>query len=66
MHRVVTWYREGKDVQQLLPSLATYLGHVSIVSTQRYLQMTPELLHQASLRFARYAAVEPCEESCDA
>ena len=54
----VRWDREGKDVQQLLPKLATYLGHASIASTQRYLQMTPELLHEASLRFAAYAHTE--------
>jgi integrase len=55
VHRVLAWYRSGKDVQHLLPKLATYLGHVDIRSTQRYLQMTPELLEQASQRFARYA-----------
>jgi site-specific recombinase XerD len=64
VHRVVVWYREGKDVQRLLPHLATYLGHASIASTQRYLQMTPELLQQASLRFAAYADVHsPTEAS---
>ncbi len=25
--RLVTWYRDGKDVQRLLPHLSTYLGH---------------------------------------
>jgi integrase/recombinase XerD len=55
VHRVIAWYRSGQDVQRLLPQLATYLGHVEISSTQRYLQMTPELLQQASQRFARYA-----------
>lgn len=58
VHRVLAWYRSGKDVQQLLPHLATYLGHVSIASTQRYLQMTPELLQEASHRFAAYAQHE--------
>jgi len=53
--RLVRWYREGADVQRLLPQLATYLGHVHITGTQRYLTMTPELLRQASLRFERYA-----------
>ena len=55
VHRVIAWYRSGQDVQRLLPQLATYLGHVEISSTQRYLQMTPELLQEASRRFARYA-----------
>ena len=53
--RLVRWYREGADVQRLLPQLATYLGHVHITGTQRYLTMTPELLQQASLRFERFA-----------
>lgn len=52
--RLVRWYREGADVHRLLPQLATYLGHVHITGTQRYLTMTPELLQQASLRFERF------------
>jgi integrase/recombinase XerD len=55
VHRVIAWYRAGMDVQRLLPQLATYLGHVKIDCTQHYLAMTPELLHEASLRFERYA-----------
>ncbi len=53
--RLVSWYREGADVQRLLPQLATYLGHVHITGTQHYLTMTPELLRQASSRFERFA-----------
>jgi integrase/recombinase XerD len=55
VHRVVAWYRSGRDVQRLLPQLAIYLGHVDLRSTQRYLQMTPELLQEASYCFARYS-----------
>lgn len=55
VHRLVAWYRTGLDLQDLLPKLATYLGHVDLSSTQRYLTMTPELLREASLRFERYA-----------
>lgn len=54
-HRVIAWYRSGQDVQCLLPKLATYLGHVDIKSTQRYLAMTPELLREASERFSAYS-----------
>jgi len=54
VHRLTAWYREGKDVQRLLPLLSTYLGHVEMASTQLYLTMTPELLHEASKRFAQY------------
>jgi integrase/recombinase XerD len=55
VHRVIAWYRSGQDVQRLLPQLATYLGHIDIRSTQRYLEMTPDLLQAASERFAQYA-----------
>jgi site-specific recombinase XerD len=55
VHRLTSWYQQGADVQKLLPQLATYLGHVSIAATQVYLTMTPELLHEASLRFEQYA-----------
>ena len=55
VHRVVVWYHSGVDLQERLPKLATYLGHVDLSATQRYLTMTPELLSAASLRFERYA-----------
>jgi len=58
VHRLIGWYRSGADVQRLLPQLATYLGHVDVASTQRYLTMTAELLNEASLRFERYAQPE--------
>jgi len=55
VHRLVAWYRSGADLHDLLPKLATYLGHVNLSATQHYLTMTPDLLHEASLRFERYA-----------
>ena len=55
VHRLTDWYRQGADVQRLLPMLSTYLGHARLRHTQVYLSMTPELLHQAALRFERYA-----------
>ena len=55
VHRVIAWYRNGVDLAERLPKLATYLGHGDLSATQRYLTMTPELLHEACLRFERYA-----------
>ena len=55
-NRLTAWYRQGADVQRLLPVLSTYLGHKDLTGTQVYLSMTPELLQQASLRFERYAS----------
>ena len=47
-------YAKGTQVQSKLPHLATYLGHVSIVSTHYYLKLTPELRQAASQRFHRH------------
>lgn len=55
VHSLTAWYRQGADVQRLLPVLSTYLGHSDLEGTKIYLTMTPELLQQASLRFARFA-----------
>lgn len=55
VHRLVSWYRSGDNLQRLLPQLSTYLGHINIQGTQRYLTLTPELLREASDRFERYA-----------
>ena len=55
VHSLTAWYRQGADVQRLLPVLSTYLGHSDLEGTKVYLSMTPELLQQASLRFAHYA-----------
>jgi integrase len=49
------WYQQGIDVQSKLQHLATYLGHVSIVSTHYYLHLSSELGQSASQRFHRYA-----------
>lgn len=54
LRRLISWYRQGADVQLLLPVLSTYLGHVNIAATQRYLTLTPDLLREASVRFEQY------------
>jgi integrase len=48
--RLVTWYRDGVDVQAQLPLLATYLGHVRYSDTAYYITGTPELLGLAAER----------------
>jgi integrase len=53
-HRIENWYRRGESVQSKLGLLSTYLGHVDIAATQRYLTITTELLQQASQRFNEY------------
>jgi integrase/recombinase XerD len=51
VHRLLRWYREGVDVQKRLVLLSTFMGHVSIYSTQVYLTITGNLLGEANKRF---------------
>jgi integrase len=51
------WYRQGLDVQALLPHLSVYLGHVKPQESYWYLTSVPELLSAAAHRFENYAHV---------
>lgn len=53
------WYRCGLDTERRLPSLSTYLGHVSPTTTYWYLTATPELLALAGKRLERARKVCP-------
>jgi integrase/recombinase XerD len=44
VNTLIRWYRQGLDVEQRLPLLSTYLGHVAPSSTYWYLSAVPELL----------------------
>ena len=55
-HRMRDWYKSGVNPQSRLPYLATYLGHKDIRSTLVYLNITPELLHEAGERFRKKGA----------
>ncbi len=47
---LVNWYRSGEPVEQVLPVLSTYLGHVCVRDTYWYLSACPELMGQAVQR----------------
>jgi len=51
VHRMILWYEQGADLGTKLPLLATYLGHVSLSSSQRYLRLTEDLLAEVSRRY---------------
>lgn len=53
-NRITQWYREGKNVQILLPVLSTYLGHCNLDSTAVYITFTDSLLGEASNKFKSY------------
>jgi len=48
--RLARWHRAGVDVQAHLPLLSAYMGHDSILGTEKYLNATPELLEIAADR----------------
>lgn len=52
VNALIRWYRAGVDVRTKLPFLAAYLGHVSIISTYRYLHFVEPLRALASSRFS--------------
>lgn len=56
-NRVTQWYRDGKDVQELLPVLSAYLGHSNLDSTAVYISFTNHLLNEAGNRFQSYVAL---------
>jgi integrase len=47
---VLGWYQSGVDVEQRMPTLATYLGHGHVSDTFWYLSGVPELLALAAAR----------------
>ncbi|MGH2508962.1 MAG: tyrosine-type recombinase/integrase, partial [Ktedonobacteraceae bacterium] len=50
---LIQWYRSGKDVEQRLPILSTYLGHVHVSDTYWYLTSHPELMQLAMNRLEK-------------
>lgn len=56
-NRVAQWYKDGKDVQALLPVLSTYLGHCNLDSTAVYITFTNQLLEEAGKRFQSYVTL---------
>jgi integrase len=60
VHALLRWYRTGADVQARLPALSTYLGHVSVVSTEYYLVFLQATAEAASERFHAHSAPWLC------
>jgi integrase len=64
--RLLLWYQQDADVSARLPALATYLGHVGLASSQRYLQLTADMVGEIARRHAaRFAHVIREEGSHD-
>jgi site-specific recombinase XerD len=50
VHRLLLWYEQDADLDAKLPLLSTYLGHVGLASSQRYLQLTKEFAGEVTRR----------------
>jgi integrase len=51
--RLLVWYQQEADLGARLPALATYLGHVGLASSQRYLQLTADMVGEITRRHER-------------
>jgi integrase len=52
VNTLIGWYRSGVNVDECMPTLSTYLGHVSPSDTYWYLSASPELMALAADRLA--------------
>jgi integrase len=57
VERLTQWSLVGAPVQQWIPNLSVYLGHVSPVETYWYLTATPALLLTAAMAFREYVSL---------
>jgi integrase len=56
--RILAWYEQGVDVDQTIPFLSVYLGHVKVTDTYWYLTGIPELMAITAERFEQFALIE--------
>lgn len=49
--RLLAWYKEGVDIDRMMPLLSTYLGHAKVSDTYWYLTGIPELMAVVGARF---------------
>lgn len=56
---LLRWYRDGEDVDRLMPRLSTYLGHVAPESTYWYLTAVPALMAVVQRKLERAHRSKP-------
>ena len=55
VNRLLNWHKEGANVDQKIPALATYLGHVNPTKTYWYLTAVPELMAIVCSKFEHFS-----------
>jgi len=51
VRRMLAWQAEGKDIDQAMLGLSTYVGHAMVTNTYWYLTAVPELMATAAAKF---------------
>lgn len=51
---LINWHSAGADLEQRLPVLSTYLGHVKVSDTYWYLTAVPELMGAVNVRLEHF------------
>lgn len=63
VRRLMLWYADGTDIEQMMLALSTYMGHAKICYTYWYLTAVPELMALAGGKFERFANLSgDCDE----
>jgi len=57
VRRMLLWYADGTDIDQMMLALSTYMGHAEICYTYWYLTAVPELMALAGGKFERFADI---------
>jgi integrase len=57
VRRMMLWYADGTDIDQMMLALSTYMGHAEIFYTYWYLTAVPELMALAGGKFERFADI---------
>jgi integrase len=58
VRRILAWQAEGKDIDQAMLGLSTYVGHAMVTNTYWYLTAVPELMATAAAMFESNMAQE--------
>ena len=56
VRRIEQWQARDVDVDQMMLSLSTYVGHAEVGNTYWYMSAAPELMTGAADRFASFVA----------
>jgi integrase len=63
VRRMLLWYADGTDIDQMMLALSTYMGHAEIFYTYWYLTAVPELMALAGGKFEHFADIAgDCDE----